>query len=137
MKYIIYPSDSNKLEILEPAVEHSIEECAAFIVAAGKPYSVVESSEIDLEFADLYSYDDGKAVVDIGAAKERQKSKFRVARTPLLAALDVEYLKADETSDVSKKQEIAAKKQALRDVTKTELPDDLAGIKATWPSILS
>jgi len=36
-----------------------------------------------------------------------------------------------------KKGEIVAAKQALRDVTLTPLPDDLAGIKATWPDILN
>ena len=34
------------------------------------------------------------------------------------------------------KKEIASKKQALRDVTKTELPNTLEEIKATWPEIL-
>ena len=42
-----------------------------------------------------------------------------------------------EANDEEKKAEIISAKQALRDVTLTTLPDDLAGIKATWPDILN
>jgi len=46
-------------------------------------------------------------------------------------------MKAVEANDEVKKTEIIASKQALRDVTLTELPDDLEGIKAVWPDILN
>jgi len=46
-------------------------------------------------------------------------------------------MKAVEANDEVKKAKIIAAKQALRDVTLTQLPDDLAGIKATWPDILN
>jgi hypothetical protein len=45
-------------------------------------------------------------------------------------------MRAVESGNTELQQEIAAKKQALRDVTKTELPDTLEGIKNTWPEIL-
>ena len=46
-------------------------------------------------------------------AKEVHKSNIRLARTPLLTELDVEYQRATESSvDTSA---IVAKKQALRD----------------------
>ena len=73
---------------------------------------------------------------DTSKAKDIWLDKFRQARTPILEKLDLEYMRADEAEDLELKKEIASKKQALRDVTKTELPDDLAGIKATWPEIL-
>ena len=50
---------------------------------------------------------------DMAKAKEIHKTNIRYARTPLLAALDIEFQKALETgADTST---IVAKKQALRD----------------------
>ena len=46
-------------------------------------------------------------------------------------------MKAVEAGNEAKKAEIVTAKQALRDVTLTPLPNDLAGIKATWPDILN
>ena len=51
--------------------------------------------------------------VNMAKAKELHKGNIREARTPLLAALDVEFQRALETgTDTSS---IVAKKQALRD----------------------
>ena len=74
--------------------------------------------------------------VNLDKAKDIWLDHYRKARTPLLAALDLEYMRADEAGNLELKKEIAGKKQALRDVTKTELPDTLEEIKATWPEIL-
>ncbi len=71
-------------------------------------------------------------------AKVIWKDKWREARKPLLASLDIEFMKAVESADATKQAEIASKKQALRDVTQTEIvgntPED---IKAVWPSVLN
>ncbi len=74
--------------------------------------------------------------IDINAAKEIWKDKFRAARKPILEKLDVEYMRALEAGNIQKQQELAAIKQALRDVTNISLPDTLEGIKNTWPEIL-
>jgi hypothetical protein len=137
MKYIIYPLDNNTIGVLEPSLEISIEEAAEKGVPAGKPYGIIEDNEIDLQFVGLYDYKDGKAVLDISKAKQVHIDKFRSARTPILAALDIEYLKADEQDNKELKKEIAAKKQALRDVTSIELPNTLEEIKSVWPEILN
>ena len=51
--------------------------------------------------------------IDMAKAKEIHKTKIRVAREPLFAALDIEFQKALETgADTST---IVAKKQTLRD----------------------
>ena len=53
---------------------------------------------------------------------------------PKLAALDVEYQRADEDNDNQKKQQIRARKQALRDITihpgieAAQTPDDLLAV---------
>lgn len=77
-------------------------------------------------------------IVNPDKAKAIWKDKWREARKPLLASLDIEFMKAVETADATKQAEIASKKQALRDVTLTEIvgntPEE---IKAVWPSVLN
>lgn len=74
--------------------------------------------------------------INIDKAKEIWLDRYRTTRTPLLAALDVDFMRAVESGNATLQKEIAAKKQALRDVTKIELPNTLEEIKATWPEIL-
>ena len=77
-------------------------------------------------------------IINLDKAKAIWKDKWREARKPLLASLDIEFMKAVETADTEKQAEIASKKQALRDVTQTEIvgntPEE---IKAVWPSVLN
>jgi len=77
-------------------------------------------------------------IVNPDKAKAIWKDKWREARKPLLASLDIEFMKAVESADTAKQAEIAAQKQALRDVTQTEIvgnaPEE---IKAVWPSVLN
>jgi hypothetical protein len=73
--------------------------------------------------------------VNIPKAKELQKERFRQVRKPLLEALDIDYQRADEAGDASKKTEIATKKQALRDVTNNTTLNDAtseAEVRAVW-----
>jgi hypothetical protein len=76
-------------------------------------------------------------IVNPNKAKAIWKDKWREARKPLLASLDIEFMRAVESVDTTKQAEIAAKKQALRDVTQTEIfgntPEE---IKSVWPNIL-
>tara|TARA_R100001440_G_scaffold20473_2_gene34162 strand:+ start:1935 stop:2195 length:261 start_codon:yes stop_codon:yes gene_type:complete len=62
--------------------------------------------------------------IDMAKAREIHKTNIREARTPLLAALDVDFQKAQETS--ASTTDIVAKKQALRDA-----PADSAIASAT------
>ena len=73
--------------------------------------------------------------IDMAKAREIHKEKIRFARKPLLEALDIEYQKADEKNDTSKKSEIAAKKQALRDApadSGINAASDADALKAQW-----
>jgi hypothetical protein len=77
-------------------------------------------------------------IVNSDKAKAIWKDKWREARKPLLASLDVEFMKAVETGDSEKQAEISLKKQALRDVTLTEITGNTPEeIKAVWPSALN
>jgi hypothetical protein len=74
--------------------------------------------------------------VDMAKAREIQRGRIRAARQPLLAALDVEFMRAVEAGDAARQAEVAAQKQALRDapahpdIEAAETPEAL---KAVWP----
>ncbi len=55
--------------------------------------------------------------VDMVKAREIHRGKLRDDRAPLLAQLDVDYQRADEKGDTKAKQDIAKRKQDLRDAT--------------------
>jgi len=55
--------------------------------------------------------------INISKAKDIWKDKLRTERAPLLSQLDVAYQRADEAGDATKKAEVVAEKQRLRDIT--------------------
>ena len=133
--FITYPQPNGQVAVVIPTgdVNDAIKD-----VPEGVEYKIVESVDIDNDYFNAYEFDaETGAKVNIDKAKAIHLDKFRAARAPKLAKLDVEYMKAVESNDEEKRAEIVAAKQALRDVTLTELPDDLEGIKATWPDILN
>ena len=111
------------LTCINPATgkNFTIEEIAAKDVPAGiTTYSIVDNSVLpsDRNFRNAWKatgLGNTTATVgeDIAAARELHKTNIRNARTPKLAALDVEFQKAQETS--AGITTIAANKQALRD----------------------
>jgi hypothetical protein len=132
--FITYPQPNGRVAVVTPTgnVNDAIKD-----VPEGVEYKIVESVDIDNDYFNAYEFDaELGAKVNIEKAKSIHLDKFRAARAPKLAKLDIEFMKAVEANDEEKKAEIIAAKQALRDVTFTPLPDDLAGIKATWPNIL-
>lgn len=74
--------------------------------------------------------------INIDKAKAIKLDQFRAERAPKLAALDVAFVRALEQGDTAAQSRIAAEKQALRDVTKVALPDDVAALKDFKPDIL-
>jgi len=75
-------------------------------------------------------------IINIDKAKGIKRDQFRIARKPLLEALDLAFMRAVERGDLLAQASIAAQKQALRDVTKVALPDDVASLKDFKPDIL-
>ena len=66
---------------------------------------------------ETHRFQEGKIVVDFGQAKLVTKDRLRKERTPLLAKLDVDYMRALEAGgDTSA---ITTQKQALRDLPDT------------------
>lgn len=74
--------------------------------------------------------------INIDKAKAIKLDQFRAERAPKLAALDVAFVRALEQGDTAEQSRIVAEKQALRDVTKVTLPDDVAVLKDFKPDIL-
>ena len=71
--------------------------------------------------------------IDMAKAREIHKTNIREARTPKLAALDIEFQKALETG--ASTTDIVAKKQALRDAPADSViaaASDEAALKAQW-----
>ena len=71
--------------------------------------------------------------IDMAKAREIHKNKIRVARKPLLEALDIEFQKARETG--ASTTDIVAKKQALRDAPADcgiAAASDADTLKAQW-----
>lgn len=96
----------------------------ALAVDPGAPYSGYTFVGFNLampakdEFRDALTWRDNALVHDMDRAREIRTDQLRAERAPMLAALDVDYMRADETGDATAKARIAARKQALRDVTK-------------------
>lgn len=128
-----------------PTVEVAIprrrthDEEARAILPPGTPYLVIDDSQLpDEYFRDAWQFHGtlGATIVP-EKAKEVQRNHWRKLRGPLLNKLDQDFMRALETGDTTAQKTIAAQKQALRDVTLTELPDDPAQIKKVLPLILS
>lgn len=122
-KRIIFTNPDGSVGVIIPApgVELTIQQIAAKDVPAGCPFEIVEASDIpaDREFRNAWKLDEAKKLaVDMVKAVAIKQDKIRAERAPLLADLDVQFMRATETGDSAKQSEIAAKKQALRDSTK-------------------
>ena len=71
--------------------------------------------------------------IDMAKAREIHKTNIRIAREPILAELDVEFQKAQETG--ASTTDIVAKKQALRDApadSDIAAASDTDALKAQW-----
>jgi hypothetical protein len=133
MIYILTPLQNNKLAVTIPCVDLEL----AIAALPTKIYKVVETLNINDDFFDAYEFDQDKgAVINIEKAKDIKRNQFRQSRKQLLEQLDVEYMKAIETSNTNKKKSIVAKKQELRDVTSIDLPDGIDELAKFWPDVL-
>ena len=81
------------------------------------------------EFRDAWTHDGKNFGHDLEKARAIQLERIRVARAPKLAALDIDYQKADEAGDVDLKKTIASQKQHLRDITSTLKTKTLTSIE--------
>lgn len=126
------------VDIIYP-VARSIEDIILLELPQDSVYSIVDKDTIPLTrvFRRAWTYQEGQLVVDLEMAKGIQRDRWRAARTPKLAQLDLDYMRALETNDTVKMAEIVVQKQALRDVTTTDLSGiTVAELESIWPEIL-
>ena len=91
----------------------------------------------DRHFRGAWSLNGSVISEDMDSARAIFRDKIREARTPLLAAKDVELMKALETG--ADTTAIAAAKNALRDAPAAAAIDsasDIAALKAAWDADL-
>ena len=93
----------------------------------------------DRHFRNAWILNSDKDVIteNMAAAKILMRDKIRDARSGLLAALDVEYMKALEAGNSSAQTEAKNKKQALRDApAASDIADarTISQLKAAWPT---
>ena len=87
----------------------------------------------DRDFRDAWSLSGTVITEDLSAAKIIFANRIRDARTPLLLALDTDYMRALEASQDT--TSIVASKQALRDApTSGDAATSIDELKASWPS---
>lgn len=72
--------------------------------------------------------------IDMRRARALRREQLRAERAPLLAELDIAYLRAIEAADLPEQQRIAAEKARLRDITQdprldaAQTPADLLAV---------
>ena len=124
------------------AVECTVETCAIYAQQAPGyvAHKIMDTSLLPMRvYREAWTLVGGLFLeVDMEKAKEIQRDLWRVARVPLLEALDVEWMYSQEINDTQTMTEIHSAKSALRDVTLTDLsqvttPEELY---AVWPAIL-
>ena len=124
MSFVIYqnPEDSTRVCIMMPTGEVPIGELILRHVAT--PCKVCDQHDIvhlDKDFVDSWQLINDEVtgaknvVVNINNAKTQWRQKLRNERIPILQQLDIQYMRALETSDSGLAAETAAKKQRLRD----------------------
>lgn len=97
---------------------------SAFFNAIGPVAAVswrrCELSDFPVEYNDFRAAwtDNGKSIgVDMEKARAITRDRLRMERAPLLAAKDIESIKALEAGDITTLEEIAVEKQRLRNIT--------------------
>jgi hypothetical protein len=116
MQVIIHENENGGVSVTVPTGEISIEA----VKAKDTPgHSIIVDSEtlpnLDNDFFDAWELSGSTVSVNISKAKEITKKRLRAEREPLLAAQDVLFQRALETSTDT--TAIVAEKQRLRDIT--------------------
>ena len=116
MQVIIHENSNGGVSVTVPTGELSIEAVKTKDTPSGS--IIVDSDTLpnsDNDFFDAWELSGSTVSVNISKAKEITKKRLRAEREPLLAAQDVLFQRALETS--ADTTAIVAEKQRLRDIT--------------------
>ncbi len=125
-----------------PNLELPIETVVNSVLRNNQHYVFVTSSVEDFGFGTAYDADFSlpsgsisPLLFNVEIAKETFKTHIRNARNELFPDLDIQYIRALESGNESKVQEIIEKKEVLRNITNMNLDDvtTLSELKAKWP----
>ena len=115
---IIFTNDNGGVATCIPTGEISIEAVLAKDVPEGRGARIVNIVDLPNQhndFYDAWEMDATSVTVNLDKAKELTKKRLRAEREPLLAAQDVAFQRALESS--ADTTAIVAEKQRLRDIT--------------------
>jgi len=113
---IIFTNDNGGVSVCVPTGELDIQAVKAKDTPSNS--IIVQDSELphaDNDFFDAWELSNGTVSVNLTKAKDLTKKRLRMEREPLLAAQDVLFQRALETSAPT--TAIVAEKQRLRDIT--------------------
>jgi hypothetical protein len=125
-----------------PNLELPVETVVKSVLRNNEHYVFVTSSVEDFGFGTAYDADFSlpsgsisPLLFNVEIAKETFKTHIRNSRNELFPDLDVQYIRALESGNESKVQEIIQKKEVLRNITNMNLDDvtTLSELKAKWP----
>ena len=132
MQVIIFTNDNGGVSTCIPTGEISIDAVLTKDVPAGRGARIVNLTDLprDNDFYDAWEMDATSVTVNFAKAVELTKKRLRAERTPLLAAQDVAFQRAQESG--ADTTAIVAEKQRLRDITNITATtlDELRSLKA-------
>ena len=121
-KYIVFQNpNNNNMEILIPCVDDMNEVLKD--IPKNQDGRPVEYKFIDIfpKYTETFDFINNNVVRNRTKLQEFKKSEWRRLRKVKLEKLDIEFMKSIETNNLVKQDEIKLKKQALRDVTDTDV----------------
>ena len=139
MEVILFKKEDQGVGIIQNCSDdYTLEEIAVLDVPSGAEWRIIEEGKlpVDYTFRDAWIWKNGEVEICLERAKEIIRTRFRELRPSLFEKLDLEFMRAVESKNAEQQEAISAKKQALRDVTATELPDNLEELKTFVPEIL-
>jgi hypothetical protein len=130
---IIFENNNGGVSVCIPTGELPIDTVLEKDVPSGRNARIVPAADLPNQhndFFDAWELVSGKVEVNFAKAVELTKKRLRAERTPLLAAQDVLFQRALESS--ADTTAIVAEKQRLRDITNITATtlDELRALKA-------
>ena len=138
MQVVVY-GENDGVSVVTPVDGISLEQAMNLSIPPGAKYIITDTSQLpDDYFRDAWVMStDLRVSIDKEKAKGIQRDLWRQARLKRLKDLDFRFMLALERGNEKEIEDIKLLKQKLRDVTKTQLPDEVEAIKNVWPNILN
>ena len=138
MSEVILYEHEGGIAVSVPAPNVDIQTVIARDIPQDCDYNIVDSAKLpnDRTFRGAWTMD---CTVDMDKAKDIWIDQIRIVRNERLKELDIEWMKAMENGENKEASNIAAVKQALRDVTERKDIHNcktVASLKKYWPQVL-